>query len=102
MSLLPTVGRMVHYYPKRGFLGYPAEADAPLVAFIAAVWSEVLINIGGFDSHGVPFATQSVRLLRPGEQRPLGGHFCAWPPHATVVKLVPPAERNELDWDVTP
>jgi hypothetical protein len=51
----PTIGRVVLVYR-------PGSSDQFEPALIAYVWSDILINVGGFDHNGVPFAFTSLRL----------------------------------------
>lgn len=78
--ITPTVGRIVHYYPK---LQSPFDDAAPLVAIIAHVWSDTCVNLAIFDPNGTPFLDPptSVLLVQPEEEEPSGGGFCQWMPY---------------------
>lgn len=56
----PSIGRVVWYYTKNS---WPSnDGVQPLTAQIAYVWSDDLINIGGFDRNGAAFNATSVKL----------------------------------------
>lgn len=74
----PTVGRVVWYYPAGR-----SHEDQPNAAIIAYVHSDMMINVGGFDNNGQPFADTSVLLLQ-GEGsygNPGGGAWACWMPY---------------------
>lgn len=58
----PTIGRVVHVHNRPGAL----SGDAPEAATIAYVHSPTMINVGGVDHNGVPFAATSVLFLEEG------------------------------------
>ncbi len=69
----PTVGRVILFHAGAHQHVCSLHADGtrqPVPALITAVHSDTLINIGGFDANGVPFAATSVQLVQPGEQEP--------------------------------
>jgi hypothetical protein len=73
----PTVGRIVIYH---------RPGANPAAAFITYVHSgDRLINVGGFDSAGVPFGATSVRLQQPEESgvHPLYA-YATWPERAAA------------------
>lgn len=76
----PSVGRVIHFYPGVGFSGARPESGAPLPALISLVWSDALINIGGFDANGAPFSQTSVPLVQDGEPKP-AGFYASWMPY---------------------
>lgn len=73
----PTVGRVVWYYPSAD------HKAAPYAAIVAHVWSDTCVNLGIFDSNGIPMSKPptSVRLLQEGEDKPAAGDFCEWMPY---------------------
>jgi hypothetical protein len=77
---MPTVGRVVHFYETGNTYGkheFDAAQSQPQAAVVAFVWTETGINIGGFDSAGVPFSRTSVphRSIAQGCSM-----FWDWPP----------------------
>ena len=66
----PTVGRVVLYN---------AGEDQPCAASIAYVYSDNLINIGGFDERGVHFNEQNVHLCQDDEKPAIGQAY--WMPY---------------------
>lgn len=73
----PTVGRVVWYYPP----GHPHPSQ-PYPALICYVHSDMLINVGGFDHNGRPFADTSVLLVQgDGYGNPAGGSWAGWMPY---------------------
>lgn len=80
-SIQPTVGRVVLFHPGPFFQGAKASPGEPLPAMVARVWSDEMINVGGFDANGVPFSATSVKLLKDGEAPPEGQHYAEWMPY---------------------
>lgn len=80
-KIIPTVGRVVWYYPT-GYddIAAPTNAQCPLAAIIAHVWSDSCVNLAVFDTNGVSHSRTSVLLVQEGENRPSGG-FCEWMPY---------------------
>lgn len=77
----PSIGRVVWFYPDAGFsnTNTPSSNGEPLPALITRVWGDALINIGGFDANGKPFARTSVTLLGADDTAPDGMH-ATWMP----------------------
>jgi len=75
----PTVGRIVHYYPARGFPG-AAAAGQPLAAIVAKVWNDRCVNLMVSDANGVAYARTSVLLVQEGDAKP-GAEFAEWMPY---------------------
>ena len=69
----PTIGRVVLYRPD-GING------PTLPALICHVWTDEMINIGGFDSNGAPIAATSVTLDQ-GQDIPEWAPRCEWMPY---------------------
>lgn len=69
----PSIGRVVWYWPTAD------ETPQPWDAHIAYVYSDIMINVGGFNSNGEPFAQTSVQLIQ-GDETPYGRH-CRWMPY---------------------
>jgi hypothetical protein len=76
--ITPTIGRVVWYYPKG-----MQHTSQPHPALICYVWSDMMVNVGGFDSNGVPFADTSVLLLQDEGSygNPGGGSWACWMPY---------------------
>lgn len=76
--IVPTVGRVVWYYPP----GRSRDAQ-PNAALIAHVHSNTMINVGGFDPGGQPFADTSVLLIQDEGSygNPGGGAWACWMPY---------------------
>jgi len=74
--ITPTIGRVVWFYPT----GVSHEAQ-PLPALICRVWNDSMINVGGFDGDGKPFAATSVFLNHDGYGNPGGGPWATWMPY---------------------
>jgi len=64
----PTVGRVVLFN---------AGEDQPYAASIAYVHDDETINIGGIDSHGVPFNEQFIHLVQDSDKEAIPGE-CYW------------------------
>ncbi|MDB5814452.1 MAG: hypothetical protein JWN23_1569 [Rhodocyclales bacterium] len=81
----PTVGRVILFNPNgSGGTFCPSVNGAPLPALVALVWSDRLINVGGFDANGVPFAACSLKLLQDDDAIPDSGTaYACWMPYQT-------------------
>lgn len=79
--MVPTVGRIVHYYPLGCIRG-----EQPLPAIIARVWSPTIVNLAifGADGRSWPEPPTSVPLFAPSEviatETAERGNYCVWPP----------------------
>lgn len=62
----PTVGRIVHVHNRPGALEASPEAGK-----IAFVHSPTMINVGGIDANGTPFAATSVVFREEGSTDPV-------------------------------
>lgn len=82
--IVPTVGRVVLFKPGRSFTGYIAP-DEFIPAFVCKVYSNTLINVGGFDAEGHPFRDTSVRLLQDNDLPLKGEAYCQWMPYQKAV-----------------
>lgn len=79
MTITPTVGRIVHYYPP----GKWPPSTQPLAAIIAHVWSDTCVNLMIFDANGNVYKQPqptSVLLVQADNEVPSGGGYCCWPP----------------------
>lgn len=71
----PTIGRVVLVNRPENTSGQPEPA------LICHVWSDTCINVGGFDSNGVPFAITSITLLQDDAPAPGTGSYAEWMPY---------------------
>ena len=71
----PTIGRVVWVYRPH----MTNDPQQPEAAFIAYVWNDRLINVGGFSHGGSPFYATSVQLLQDDDPKPEGNH-ATWMP----------------------
>lgn len=78
----PSIGRVVWFTPSRNSSApVPiAHADQPLAALVSYVHSDRLVNLGGFDANGAPFAATSVTLLQDDDIGNSGGYYAEWMP----------------------
>ena len=74
----PTVGRVVLIFNRL------SGRDQPEPALVTYVWSDRMINVGGFDSNGMPFAMTSTTLVQDGDHIPSYGH-AQWMPYQKAV-----------------
>ncbi len=72
----PTIGRVVLVQRRPGSTD-PSQAEPALVSY---VWSDTLINVGGFDHNGAPFAHTSLKLLQDDEEAPEHA-YAEWMPY---------------------
>jgi hypothetical protein len=92
-KIIPTVGRIVHYYPGvadgLSQFGKGTLDVQPLAAIVAGVHADNMVNLCVFDSYGNPHARPNVYLAQPGT--PVVSHaFCSWMPYqveAAGIKL---------------
>lgn len=92
----PTVGRVIWYWHPGAH-----HEDQPWPALITFVHSDNMINVGGFNKNGNPFADTSV-LLHQDDQSygdPGGGGWAAWMPFqrgqaAKIEALEKPAAES--------
>lgn len=84
----PSIGRVVWFQPARA-VDMPDRAQ-PLPALVSYVHGDRMINVGGFDSNGHPFAATSVLLLQDDDAPPKHGYYAMWMPYQ-----VGQAKKNE-------
>ena len=70
----PTIGRVVLFHPS-----YPHYQPNP--ALVSYVHGDRCINVGGFDSNGVPFSACSVQLLQDDDIAPSDFSYAEWMPY---------------------
>lgn len=82
--IVPTVGRVVWFWPSRGpFAGGDFcyhDRKQPCAAQIAYVWGDTCVNLQALDQNGVSHNFTSVPLIQEGDERP-EGYFCEWMPY---------------------
>ena len=69
----PTIGRVV--------LVQGTGSNQAQPALVSYVWNDRLINVGGFDRNGAPFAATSVSLLQDDDAPPTAGMYAEWMPY---------------------
>jgi len=69
----PTIGRVVLVHR-----GKSEQAEPALVAF---VWSDRMVNVGGFDNNGTPFAATSMQLLQDDDTPQNPNYYAEWMPY---------------------
>lgn len=69
----PTIGRVV--------LVHRGTSDQAEPALISYVWNDRLINVGGFDRNGTPFALTSLQLLQDSDVPSSGSQYAKWMPY---------------------
>lgn len=75
----PTIGRVV-------WVTRPSSAsDQKEPALITYVFGDRMINVGGFDRDGQPFAATSVQLIQDDEPPPAFGIYAEWMPYQKSV-----------------
>lgn len=74
----PTIGRVVLVHRQA------SGSDQPEPALVTYVWHDRMINVGGFDHNGVPFARTSLALLQDGDAIP-GSDYAEWMPYQKKV-----------------
>src|SRR6266404_2060396 len=72
----PTIGCVVLVQNRSGSTD-TSQAEPALVSY---VWSDRLINVGGFDHNGTPFAFTSLTLLQDDDPLPAGA-YAEWMPY---------------------
>lgn len=73
----PTIGRVVMVQRRPGSTDI-TQAEPALISY---VWSDTLINVGGFDHNGVPFGYKSLKLLQDDEEAPEYCCYAEWMPY---------------------
>jgi hypothetical protein len=75
--IVPTIGRVV--WVTRG------KSDQKEPALISYVWSDTVINVGGFNRDGVPFSHTSLRLVQDEAAPTDGTSYAEWMPYQKSV-----------------
>mgnify|MGYP000408543904 CR=1 FL=1 len=81
--IVPTIGRIVWYWPSLADPHLASFGAQPMAAVICYVWSDTCVNLAIFDRNGnsVKDPPTSILLVQEGAERPSGGHFCEWMPY---------------------
>lgn len=92
--ITPTIGRVIWFY-KAGNTDPGVQAEP---AFITYVYSDTLINVGGFDRNGSPFGRTSVVLVQKDDT--FAGEHARWMPYQKQAQQereanVSPAQRAD-------
>jgi len=69
----PTIGRVV--------LVHRGQSDQAEPAFIAYVWGDRMINVGGFDKNGTPFSATSMPLMQDDDNPTNPNYYAEWMPY---------------------
>lgn len=78
--IVPTIGRVMWYWPAKTL-----RCDQPYAVFVTYVHSDNMINVGGFNSNGEPFASTSVPIVQDGSPYTVGDSaYCEWMPYQKV------------------
>lgn len=80
----PTIGRVV--------LVYRGKSDQAEPALVCYVWNDRMINVGGFDHNGIPFAETSLTLLQDDDDPTKFGRYATWMPYQ-----IEQAKKHEVD-----
>lgn len=72
----PTVGRVVLVRNRP----YSLDPTIPEAALVTKVWSDRLINVGGFNANGTAFGETSVKLLQDDDAAP-ESTYAEWMPY---------------------
>lgn len=83
VRIVPTVGRVVNFWPGAGDPLARLDIKQPLPAIVAYVHPDAsYLNLAVFDANGVANSRTSVLLVQDGEPKPEGS-FAAWMPYQT-------------------
>ena len=69
----PSIGRVV--------LVHRGQSNQPEPALIAYVHGDRMINVGGFDLNGAPFAATSMQLLQDDDTPTNPNYYAEWMPY---------------------
>lgn len=96
----PTVGRVVHYTPRKDLSegnGFAYYKGSPCAAIIAHVWTDRCVNLTVLDHDGQQHAITSVDLVQPGEGAPPNGGYCTWMPYQVGQAAKTERLQQQLD-----
>lgn len=91
--IIPTVGRVVWYWPAYNPNLPPVPNQQPFAAIVACVWGDRKVNLHVINHDGAPFAAKEVQLLQGDDLVPRNA-YCAWMPYqkGQAAKVQRPAE----------
>lgn len=92
--IIPTVGRVVWYFPDPTNGQVVKYGEQPMAATVAFVYNERTINIGFLHHQGKPGYQQAVPLLQDDDPIPDEGHYCTWMPYQKAQ--AEKAEQREI------
>ena len=84
----PTIGRVV--------LVHRGQSDQAEPALVCYVWNDRMINVGGFDRNGAPFAATSLQLLQDDDVA-TGICYAEWMPYQKGQAAKTDALEAKLD-----
>ena len=90
----PTIGRVV--------LVHRGQSDQAEPALVAYVFGDRMINVGGFDRNGAPFAATSMQLLQDDETPTNPNYYAEWMPYQKGQAAKTEALEAQLNVPGTP
>ena len=90
----PTIGRVV--------LVHRGQSDQAEPAFVACVFGDRMINVGGIDRNGTPFAATSMQLLQDDETPTNQNYYAEWTPYQKGQAAKTAALEAQLNVPGTP
>lgn len=73
----PSIGRVVLVHRGQSAQFEAAQAEPALISY---VHSDRMINVGGFDRNGAPFAATSLQLLQDDDTPTNPNYYAEWMP----------------------
>lgn len=98
--IIPTVGRVVHFYPSSLDSEFSPDPQQPHAGIVAHVWSPRMINVTVFGKHsGEPAASlrTSVQLVQDGDHIIPDQAHAEWMPYQTGQAAKTERLQAELD-----
>lgn len=84
MSIIPTVGRVMLFYPdhrtEQNNFSKPRLGE-PCAALVASVNAENMVNLTVSDASGMPHPRRNVPVVQEGETPPATGYYATWMPY---------------------
>ena len=78
--IVPTVGRVVLYWPTASERIQGQPNDQPLKADVTYVWGDRMVNLMAVTPNGTPFGVTSVTLVQEGDPVP-AERYAMWMPY---------------------
>lgn len=85
----PTIGRVV--------LVHRGKSDQAEPALVSYVFSDRMINVGGFDRNGAPFQATSMQLLQDDDKPTNPDYYAEWMPYQKGQAAKTEALQAEAD-----